>query len=306
MPLRTAPVTRARTESFFMSIRGSVVIPHFNDLDNLRTCLALLANQSYPRDSYEIVVADNNSAVGIEAVRAAAGPTVIVVPAPEQGAAAARNAGAAAARAEILAFIDSDCRPSPDWLAEGLAAMAAADVVGGCVRVVAEIEGQLQPVEAFEAVFAFNNEAYIKKKSFSVTANLFVRRSVFDEVGGFRAGVSEDVEWCLRAAAAGYPVRYAPRVIVDHPARRSWSELVTKWRRLTREAYLLMRERRLGRLKWLLRCWAVLLSSFFDMFTVLSSRKLRGIGNRLRVVSILFRIRFYRFIESHRVAWKMR
>ena len=45
----------------------------------------------------------------------------VVVPAPVQGAGPARNAGVAAAMAPVIALIDSDCVPEPDWIAEGAA-----------------------------------------------------------------------------------------------------------------------------------------------------------------------------------------
>src|SRR5471032_2792442 len=86
----------------------SVVIPHYNDLDNLTICLQRLRRQSWPSDRFEVIVADNNSTCGIEAVRRIA-PDIRVVPAAEQGAGPARNAGVAVARGDVLAFIDSDC-----------------------------------------------------------------------------------------------------------------------------------------------------------------------------------------------------
>ena len=46
----------------------SVVIPHYNDLDNLAACLAALRRQNWPKDLFEIVVADNNSKGGTAAV----------------------------------------------------------------------------------------------------------------------------------------------------------------------------------------------------------------------------------------------
>src|SRR5437868_6701590 len=83
----------------------SVVIPHYNDLDNLRVCLAHLRRQSWPHERFEIIVADNNSAGGVVAVRGLAAD-IRIVPAPEQGAGPARNAAVAVARGEVLAFID--------------------------------------------------------------------------------------------------------------------------------------------------------------------------------------------------------
>jgi glycosyltransferase involved in cell wall biosynthesis len=46
----------------------SVIVPHYNDLENLATCVAQLRRQAWPRERCEIVVADNNSAGGVEAV----------------------------------------------------------------------------------------------------------------------------------------------------------------------------------------------------------------------------------------------
>lgn len=279
--------------------RISVIIPHFNDLEGLHLCLQRLAQQTLDRTQFEVIVADNNSAIGIAAVRAVVGDLAIVVPAVEQGAAAARNAGVAAAQGEILAFIDSDCRPRVDWLEQGSQAIATAEVVGGCM--VVQTEGdRLRPVEAFEAVFAFNNEAYVKQKGFSVTANLFVWRSIFEAVGGFRVGVSEDKDWCLRAGALGYAIGYAERAVVEHPARQNWAELAKKWQRLMREEYRLIREHRLGQLKWLLRSWAVLVSPLAHLFVVLRHQNLRW-RDKVNAIAILFRIRLYRFIEAHRV-----
>ena len=50
----------------------SVVIPHYNDLLALTECVRLLELQTYPRDRFEIIVADNNSACGLAAVKSVA------------------------------------------------------------------------------------------------------------------------------------------------------------------------------------------------------------------------------------------
>ena len=87
--------------------------------------------------------------------------------------------------------------------------------------------------EAFESVFAFRNERYVKELKFTVTASMFVWRSVFDAVGDFINSVPEDKDWCERAWRQGFRIRFAPKSIVGHPARRTMEELKRKWRRLT-------------------------------------------------------------------------
>jgi GT2 family glycosyltransferase len=186
----------------------SVIVPHYNDLDHLRQGLDALRRQTLPRERFEIIVADNNSAGGIAAVERIA-PDVMVLPAPEQGAGPARNAGVAVARGTYLAFIDSDCIADKDWLCEGIAALERYDYVGGQVLTDVGDPEHITPAEAYEAVFAFNFKKYIEKDKFSGSGNLFVPKAIFARVGGFRAGVSEDMDWCRRANAMGYRLGYA-------------------------------------------------------------------------------------------------
>ena len=97
----------------------SVIVPHLDDYDNLDTCLRLLQAQSFPGDRTEIIVVDNGSWRGIDAVRRIVGSRGQVIEAAERGAGPARNAGVRASRGDALAFIDSDCRPDERWLEEG-------------------------------------------------------------------------------------------------------------------------------------------------------------------------------------------
>lgn len=279
--------------------RVSVIVPHFNDLDNLRICLALLRGQVFPAADAEIIVADNNSSCGIEAVRAACPEGVTLIHVREKGAAHARNAAVAAARGGVLAFIDSDCKPAHDWLANGLAALSSADMAGG--RVDVSVSEAITGVEAFEKVFAFNIKRYIETENFGGSGNLFVSRAVFDAVGGFRAGVSEDKDWGQRAVAKGFRWVYADDAAATHPARRTWAELCAKWARVTRETYGIAKEKPFGRLRFLIRTFAILPSPFVHTLVILRSRKLLRLRDKLSAIAILFRIRAWRFIESLRV-----
>jgi GT2 family glycosyltransferase len=277
----------------------SVIIPHYDDLENLRRCIALLSAQTLPPDQFETIVADNNSSCGLASVADACAGAAIVVPAPIQGAGEARNAGVSAARGKVLAFVDSDCRPAPDWLERGSRAIDSADVVGG--RVVITVENPIHPTpaEAFEMVFAFQTKSYVEDRRFCVTANMFTRRDVFDRVGAFRTGVSEDIDWGRRAAALGFRLRYADDAIVSHPARRTRSDLLRKWRRTTRESYQLFREQPLGRLRWFVRSWLVLFSPLVHCVAVLRSPELKTFDQRLKALGVLVWLRAWRFAECN-------
>lgn len=274
----------------------SVVIPHYNDLDNLNLCLSLLEKQTTPRQRFEIVVADNNSACGIEAVIDLCGSRAKVVPAPIQGAAAARNAALEVVQGKIYAFIDSDCRPVPDWLEQGLQALQGADVVGGRVDVDFADPANPTPVEAFEAVFAFDFKRYIEKEGFTGTGNMFVRRATFNSVGLFRNGLSEDRDWSQRARATGLGIVYCDRVVVSHPARRNWEELARKTRRVTRETIELKRASKTGAAAWTLYLFKVAVSPFIHSFKIVFSRKIHGATLKLAAIGVLFRLRWSRVV----------
>ena len=238
-------------------------------------------------------MADNNSPGGVAAVELIA-PEATVVPASEQGAGPARNAGAAAARGSHLAFIDSDCIADQNWLREGMACLDQFDYVGGRVITTVRDAKRLTPAEAFEAVFAFDFEKYIHKDKFSGTGNLFVPKVIFEQVGGFRAGVAEDIDWCHRANAMGFRLGYAEHAIVYHAARREWSELTKRWDRVIIEMIRLAMERPGWRLRWAVYAAIVAVSPFAHWLPILRSRRLVGFGAKCRGLFGLLRIRTYR------------
>lgn len=282
--------------------RVSVIVPHYRDLQSLKTCLQALTGQAFPLEEFEIIVADNGSPEGEEQVAAAIDGRARLVIVSERGAGPARNGGVQEARGDILAFTDCDCVPDPQWLVEGLAALVDNTFVGGAMKVLVQNPEKLSVTEAFESEFAFDNRTYVEKKGFTVTANLFCSRELFDRVGGFRVGVSEDYEWCHRAAAAGYRIGYAPRAVVGHPARATWPDLVGKWRRLNRETYALFRQTRGGRLRWISRSCLLPISALAHTPRVVVSRKLTTPGQKLGALGVLYRLRFWRFADALRLS----
>ncbi len=299
---RTAPLDAGGARPNISLV--SVIVPHLNDYDNLDACLRLLEAQSFPGDRTEIIVADNGSSRGLDAVRRIVGARGQVIEVAERGAGPARNAGVRASRGEAIAFIDSDCRPDKRWLEEGLAELRHADFAGGHIDVLVEDPRRMTAAEAFESVFAFQNERYVKDLRFTVTASMFVWRSVFDAVGGFKNGVPEDKDWCERAGRQSYRIRFAPRSIVGHPARRTMPELKRKWRRLTLERCEGARRNGRGPVPVLLRELAALLAVAPHAFLPLASKRLSGIRNRLMAVGVLAHIRAYRFLVAYRAVMR--
>lgn len=282
-----------------MASRISVIVPHYSDLAGLDACLAALGRQTVTPD--EVVVADNNSPQGEAAVSAVIAGRARLVVVAERGAGPARNGGVAASDGQLLAFTDSDCIPQPGWLAAGLAALRTADFVGGAMEVRVADAAALTPTEAFERVFAFDNRDYVARKGFTVTANLFCARALFDDVGGFRTGVPEDLEWCGRARTRGYRIGYAAEAVVGHPARRTWGELERKWMRLNAEAFGMAMAQPSGRWRWLLKALTLPASALAHTPKALTSPALSASIDRWNAVKTLWRLRWWRMTDSLRL-----
>lgn len=273
---------------------AAIIIPHYEDATRLARCLAALAPQvaALPAGEVEVVVVDNGSRPGFaDGLPMVPGLRFLVE--PQRGAAEARNRGIAETTAERLFFLDCDCIPAPDWLAVALALSDREELIGGRVAVFDETPPPRTGAQGFEAVFAFDNRGYVQRKGFSVTANLLARREVYRRIGGFRAGLSEDKDWCHRATAAGFRLGYEEGLQVSHPSRGDWAALVRKWRRLTEETFALRPATGPARLVWVGRAMAVVASILPHGARVLTAPVLRA-GERGPTLAVLIRLRLVR------------
>lgn len=193
--------------------RVSVVVPARDAAATLGRTLAALAAQRLD-GRYEVIVVDDDSSDATASIaRAAPGP-VTVVSEGRLGAAEARNRGVACATAPVIAFTDADCFPTPDWLATGLSALEEADLVQGRV-----MPDPTQPLGPFDRTIWVEAE-----RGFYETANLFVRRDLFERLGGFEEWIdtggdkllAEDVWFGWRAVRAGARTAFEPHAFVHH------------------------------------------------------------------------------------------
>ena len=274
----------------------SVIIPHFNQRRELARCLASLEGQSTGQHEVEILVVDNGSDIIPEA-EVAAYPAARLLCEAEPGPGPARNRGVAAARGEILAFVDADCVAAPGWLESIARHMEkGAQILGGDVRILLRDTGQPDIWEAYESEFAYRMEHYIRHQGFTGTGNMAVRADVMAEVGPFAGiGIAEDRDWGQRATALGYIITWAPDMIAYHPARENFSELARKWDRHIAHDSALYEKRPMGRLKWILRALALAASPLISVFRILRSKRIEG-GWRGKVKAFLglTRLRLYR------------
>jgi glycosyltransferase involved in cell wall biosynthesis len=229
----------------------SVVLPTYNRAAHLRRTLASVLGQRTTR-RYEVIVVDNNSTDGTrgEIQRAmAGGASVRYVLEANQGVSYARNAGIAAARAPLVAFVDDDVCVGADWIetiCRHFEQHPEVDAVGG--KVLPDWEapppawltrdhwGPLALLDLGETPCRVNGE----NRVCLLTANLACRRCVFDRVGLFRTelqrvqdgiGSMEDHEWLLRFWVAGREALYVPDLtaVTDVPLRRMTKRYHRRW-----------------------------------------------------------------------------
>ena len=203
--------------------RFSVIVPTYGRPAALLACLQALARLEWPRDEVEVVVVNDGGDPPaplppdlLESL------TVRILEQPHRGPAAARNAGARAARGTILLFTDDDCRPRPDWLARLAECGAAAPgaMIGGAVQNALSHDPYAAATQAI-ASYAFDYRArYQGTKRFFTTNNLMVPADRFRALGGFDerfpTAAGEDYDFCARWQEAGWPAALASAAIVDH------------------------------------------------------------------------------------------
>lgn len=217
-------------------MRVSVVIPVRNNAVGLRLCLQALEKQTFPRQSFEIVVVDNDSTDALGEVKKQF-PQARWLFDAGSGSYSARNCGLKEAHGEIVAFTDSDCQPSPEWLVNGVAALDSNEgtIIGGNVEMIDPTDRSLNIYEEIEIVASGlpDSRRLVEERGFTTTGNLMTCRENFDHHGFFDATLKSagDREWVQRAVAAGEKLIYKENVLVKHPRRSTFYDLKQKYRR---------------------------------------------------------------------------
>jgi len=209
----------------------SVIVPFFEHHSALPDCLTALSRQTYPADRYEVIVIDNSIDAGT--LRLSGHESVRIGYEPVPGSYAARNKGISLARGKFLAFTDADCVPRAEWIEKGVARLVSLErpaVVAGHVEVTYRNGAMPNLFEIYDSAVNLRQEAYVEEMHFVATANAFASREVFEEVGPFDARLKSygDWEWGQRVYQKRIPQVYAREVLVRHPARASFQELLKK------------------------------------------------------------------------------
>jgi glucosyl-dolichyl phosphate glucuronosyltransferase len=224
--------------------RFSVVICTYNHAGLLPGALDSVLRQTFDRSQYEVIVVDNNSTDDTRSVVDSFTrrcPRIQYCLEPAQGIAHARNCGWKHARGRYVAYLDDDCRASDNWLsvADEIFERTSAKVLGGPYST--DFAG-VRPdwasdsFNSYEPPFREARALAPSEYGWLVGGNVFVRRTLFDEIGGFdpRLGhVGQTVAYGEETAFFGrasksFPgcLYYDPRLSVSHVVR---PEKLTLW-----------------------------------------------------------------------------
>ena len=275
----------------------SVVIPHYQQPAMLERCLdSLMAQENAP--PFEVIVVDNASKEMPTAV-CARFPQVHLLLETIKGPGPARNMGAREARSPVIAFLDSDSVADPDWLAvvhRTVTARPDCGIFCGDVRILPIDQKAMNAVEYYEELFAYRCELMIKKFNFAPTANLAVRKDLFEAIGPFISGllISEDVEWGQRANAKGHEIAFVADMWIATPARETWAEVKRRWDRQVGQQHAEMVRQPFGKLRFLAKTLAMPVSPLTELPGVLRSRRVPGLREKMLAMVCLTQTRLWR------------
>lgn len=206
----------------------SIITPTYNNKDYLKATLMSIESLEYPKDRYEVIIADDGSTDGtremVAEIKDKFSYPLKYYRQENKGPGVARNLGISKARGELYAFVDSDCRVQKDWL-HNLARYFIEEDVGVVGAPVIAYDKDL----FFSKCVDYSMNSLIGTgglrrgkgvrlaKYYPRSGNMAVSKKAIDKVGGFKQSYyGEDVELSFRIKKAGFSIRYAPDAFVWH------------------------------------------------------------------------------------------
>ena len=204
----------------FKAIPGrlSIVVPVYLDAAGLCDTLVSLIHSVEKDGTWEVIVANDGADAAIGRLAKEHGAHVVDI-ASNGGSYAARNAGIEFARGEMIAFLDADVRVSRRWYSQLRENSRHYDILAGRIRM--ELGPRPSLAQWYQAVSYFPRQ-HAEREELLTTANLVVRRSVFETLGGFdrRLRSAGDYEFSLRAKKSEhFRIGYLEGMEVLHPCR---------------------------------------------------------------------------------------
>lgn len=223
------------------SFRFSVVIPTYQRREVVLASVCALAEQKFSERFEVIVVVDGSVDGSVEVLQKIDTPfPLTVINQPNQGAAAARNKGATAAKGEIILFLDDDMEAHPQMLAEhDRSHREGADVVLGHMPLHPE-----SPSNFLSAGVGAWAEQRLQRLSESgasltlsdlLTGQISIARELFYQITGFDTDFTVSGSFGNEDTDFGYRLLQQDYKIVFNPNAISWQKYVVTPRQYLRQ-----------------------------------------------------------------------
>jgi GT2 family glycosyltransferase len=201
--------------------RMSVVVCSYNGARTIRDCFEGLLRLQYP--DYEVIVVDDGSTDETAAIAEEYGFRLIRT--ENRGLSRARNTGLGAATGEIVAYIDDDARPDPDWLSYLAAEFLRTNHVGvGGPNVAPPGDGTIAECVANAPGGPVHVLVSDREAEHIPGCNMAFRKEALEAIGGFDPrfrAAGDDVDVCWRLQARGWTLGFSPAAMVWHHRRNS-------------------------------------------------------------------------------------
>ncbi|MBV6624308.1 MAG: glycosyltransferase [Rivularia sp. (in: Bacteria)] len=210
------------------SISISIVIPVYNGGEDFRKCLDSIGKSFRCPD--EVIVVSDGDTDGSWQTAEASGAKVLRLPA-SGGPARARNIGAKAARGDILFFVDADVMLHPNTLSLIEEKFQQQADLAALIGSYDDAPGADNFLSQYKNLFHhYNHQISSEVASTFWGACGAIRRSVFDEIGGFDESYCkpciEDIELGYRLRKAGYSIGLYKDIQVKHLKRWQFISLL--------------------------------------------------------------------------------
>jgi len=212
----------------------SIIIPVYNSESTLQICLDSIQKLNYPHEKLEVLVVDNGSHDNSIQI-AKRFNFKLLHETSIQSSYAARNKGIKESKGELIAFTDSDCIVTKDWLKYLVRDWEDKSI--GCFA------GDILAYKPETLVEKFSDRVGILRQSgtlnnfylpYTQTANSAYRREVFDKVGLFNpvivSGGDADLSWRMQKKT-NLKIKYIPEAIIYHKHRTSIIGLYRQFKR---------------------------------------------------------------------------
>lgn len=208
---KQAPVERTGGPRPF----ASVVIPVYNALQWIRACLDSVLAGLEEYGAGEVIVVDNGSTDGTyEEIAQRYGRQVRLFQEPKVTISRLRNLGAAQASGELLVFIDSDCVMAPKAIEAAVEVLDRTQAAAtGCMYDLPRNPHWIE--RTWDQLHRRRTDGWV---NYLNSGNLYLRRSAFEQVGGFdeHLKTGEDAELCQRFWEHGLRIYEAHAVSAVH------------------------------------------------------------------------------------------